>query len=133
MPPPPLMLRFLSQVCGVDVDDDDDGSGSHTLKRKLMVEEEGAEEDPDALFPRPPWLLPMFADADGDEAQGGRTDGYVAPPVGAEQPVDGAAPAAANPLTDLRDLMARVEQLEAAGDLDAAARLLSGAVSQGHK
>jgi hypothetical protein len=35
-----------------------------------------------------------------------------------------------NPLVDLNALMARVEELEALGDLDGAARLLSGAIQR---
>lgn len=137
---------FLSSVCGVDLEDDDDPDGALALRRKLMNEpayedagDEGDEPASSGLaslgFPGTPWLPSALGQLTGDHSSVETpTPSQYAPPTPtsarvAEAPASDASPPS-NPLQDLNALMARVEELEAAGDLDAAARLLSGAVAR---
>ena len=144
-------------MCGVDLSDGDE-DGAQALSRKLMADP-GYEDAPDDVLPQPhapSWLGGGGGGGGGDDARGG--DGrYAAPPAvryappdvppsgaaasdgvpatwregpAAASPEPAAGPSGANLLDDLNALMARVEELEAAGDLDAAARLLSGAVQR---
>jgi len=149
MAPPDLVKRLLNSVCGVELEDDEDTTAG--LRRKLMVEgaqEQGLDGAGDEPFPRPPWLSSMFAELSAEldggasgKRQASTSGNYsapVVPPAADEEPgerdplaaPEGAPEPAANPLGDLSSLMKRVEELEAAGDLDAAARLLSGAVGR---
>lgn len=138
-------------MCGVDLSDGDED----TLSRKLMADP-GYEDAADDVVPQSrSWLPPVLGGAlDNAHEGGGESSGrYTAPAVrydppdvsrasapGTDGPLatwrEGAGDlrimgsASSNPLDDLNALMAQVEELEAAGDLDAAARLLSGAVQR---
>lgn len=152
--PPFLPSRryLLSSVCGVDLAEGDDGDA---LSRKLM--DPGYEDAPDDAPQPRSWLPPILSSA-LDSVREPHEEGasrYSAPAVRYDPPdvtstaAPGGMPAtwtegssasagdlsalrstSGNPLDDLNALMAEVEQLEAAGDLDAAARLLSGAVQR---
>jgi hypothetical protein len=140
--------------------DDEDGAQALSRKLMADPGYEDAADDHDALpqARATSWLSPVLGNALGshdDHYGAGRyaaspSSGRYAPPAPLQASAGDASGAAAtwteatgadsstgalpvstsNPLDDLNALMARVEELEAAGDLDAAARLLSGAVQR---
>ncbi|KAJ1619544.1 hypothetical protein T492DRAFT_1084698 [Pavlovales sp. CCMP2436] len=127
--------EMLSGLCGISAHDDD----FSRMADKLMDYEDVTDDEP--LPARPSGWFGAALDSPAPRDEAASAMGHYAPPsVLAIRAAEGASSAtvatwteAAAPgrsLDDLNALMARVEELENAGDLDAAARLLSGAIQR---